>query len=66
MGIKTLLDRVIDFVKWQHDRVEPNSPLPFDVVAAQAGLNKCRREGCHQDAICASCGACEFHCTCMG
>lgn len=64
--INWLLDRAIAIVKVLHDDADPD-PLPaYDVVAAQDGLNGCRRDGCKSDAICGSCGACEFHCTCMG
>lgn len=58
-----ILDRAIKIVQRLHDDADPN-PLPaYDVVAAQDGLNRCRRDGCRADAVCASCGQCAFHCT---
>jgi hypothetical protein len=45
---------------------EERRDVTFDTTAAQFGLNKCRRATCQSDAICGSCGCCEFHCTCNG
>jgi hypothetical protein len=60
MAIDWLLDRAIALVKALHDSADPQPT--YDTTAAQAGLNKCRRDGCNADAMCGSCGQCAFHC----